>query len=76
MIDALRAVLLYRVDLIDYESEVLGPYELPEDRDEMPAFIRSLRETMVDRLAQRRGGGPPAFRRGEGKTEGLPSKSA
>jgi len=47
--------LLYRVHLIDYESEVLGPYEIPENRDEIPAFIRSVRETIVSRLAERRG---------------------
>jgi 1-acyl-sn-glycerol-3-phosphate acyltransferase len=52
--------LLYRIHLIDYESEVLGPYEIPESRDEIPAFVRSLRETIVRRLAERRGEAPPS----------------
>jgi 1-acyl-sn-glycerol-3-phosphate acyltransferase len=51
--------LLWRVHLIDYESEVLGPYEIPEARDEVPAFAGSLRERIVSRLAERRGGAPP-----------------
>jgi 1-acyl-sn-glycerol-3-phosphate acyltransferase len=63
--------LLYRVHLIDYESEVLGPHEVPENRDEIPAFILSIRETIVRRLAERRGEGT-----GEGKSEALPLKSA
>jgi 1-acyl-sn-glycerol-3-phosphate acyltransferase len=47
--------LLWRVHLIDYESEVMGPYEIPEARDEIPAFVHSLRERILDRLAERRG---------------------
>ncbi len=58
------ADLLWRVHLIDCESEVLGPYEIPESRDAIPAFIRSLRETIVNRLSQRRREMPAADRRG------------
>ena len=46
--------LLYRVHLIDYESEVLGPFELPEDPGELPAFIEWARATIVERIAERR----------------------
>jgi hypothetical protein len=53
------ADLLYRVHLIDYESEVLGPYELPEDLGEVAAFIHSIRETIVRRLDERRRAKPP-----------------
>jgi len=53
------ADLLYRVHLIDYESEVLGPYELPEDLGEVSAFIHSIRETIVRRLDERRRARPP-----------------
>jgi hypothetical protein len=48
--------LLHRIHLIDYESEVLGPFEIPADRDDIPAFIQKLRETIVTRLEERRGG--------------------
>jgi len=47
--------LLYRVHLIDYESEILGPFELPEDPAELPAFIQWARNTIVERIAERRG---------------------
>ena len=49
------ADLLFRVHLIDYESEVLGPFEIPEDRRRDPGVHPTLRETIVERLAERRG---------------------
>jgi 1-acyl-sn-glycerol-3-phosphate acyltransferase len=83
--------LLWRVHLIDHTSEVLGPYEIPENPDEIPAFIRSLRETIVTRLAERRGevaaltpcapfprdsGGPTGGSDPEEESEDLPPKGA
>ena len=47
--------LLWRMHLIDYTSEVLGPYEIPESHDEISAFIRFLRGTIANRLAESRG---------------------
>jgi hypothetical protein len=35
-------------------GKVLGPCEIAENRDQIPAFIHSLRETIVSRLAERR----------------------
>ena len=39
------------------ESEILGPYEIPEDPAEIPAFIQWARETIVGRLKERRAAG-------------------
>jgi 1-acyl-sn-glycerol-3-phosphate acyltransferase len=50
--------LFHRIHLIDYESEVLGPFEVPEDQEKIPAFIQQLRETIVRRLEERRSGPP------------------
>ncbi len=51
--------LLFRVHLIDACSEVLGPFEPPQDPGARPAFVRMLRDTLVARLAEvRRGTGP------------------
>lgn len=36
------------------ETEVLGRFEPPEDRDELPAFVDGLRDTMVAHLARMR----------------------
>jgi 1-acyl-sn-glycerol-3-phosphate acyltransferase len=47
--------LLHRLHLIDAYSEVLGPYEIPEDPEEIPAFIERCREIIVGRLAELRG---------------------
>jgi 1-acyl-sn-glycerol-3-phosphate acyltransferase len=47
--------LLHSVHLIDYESEILGPFEIPEDPAEIPAFIQWTREIIVNRLEERRG---------------------
>jgi len=51
--------LLFRVHWIDAYSEVLGPFEPPQDPAERPAFVRMLRDTLVARLAElRREAGP------------------
>jgi 1-acyl-sn-glycerol-3-phosphate acyltransferase len=77
--------LLYRVHLLDAYSEVLGPLEIPEDAGEIPAFIARCREVIVGRLAELRGGGPPAAGSeggseaeagGNGESEGRPPNSA
>jgi 1-acyl-sn-glycerol-3-phosphate acyltransferase len=53
------ADLLFRVHLIDAYSEVLGPFEPPQDPAARPAFVRMLRDTLVARLDElRRGEGP------------------
>jgi 1-acyl-sn-glycerol-3-phosphate acyltransferase len=46
--------LLHSVHLIDYESEILGPFEIPEDPEQVPAFLEWTRETIVKRLQERR----------------------
>lgn len=46
--------LLFRVHLIDARSEVLGPFEPPQDPAARPGFVRMLRDTLVARLAERR----------------------
>ncbi|MCG6920767.1 MAG: 1-acyl-sn-glycerol-3-phosphate acyltransferase [Acidobacteria bacterium] len=50
--------LLCRVHLLDAYSEVLGPFESPEDPDEIPAFIERCRDIIVARLAELRGHDP------------------
>lgn len=52
--------LLWRIHLIDYDSEVLGPYEIPADSAEIPGFIKQVRETIIEHLEERRGGPPRA----------------
>jgi 1-acyl-sn-glycerol-3-phosphate acyltransferase len=52
------ADLLFRVHLIDAHSEVLGPFAPPAEAERLPEFIKSLRETLVRRLAEIRGGTP------------------
>ena len=53
------ADLLFRVHRIDAYSEVLGPFEPPQDPAARPAFVRMLRDTLVARLDElRRGEGP------------------
>jgi len=52
--------LLFRVHLIDAYSEVLGPFTPPEDPEERTAFVRGLRDTLVEALARHRSGTPPA----------------
>jgi 1-acyl-sn-glycerol-3-phosphate acyltransferase len=56
------ADLLFRVHLIDARSEVMGPFAAPDDVAKLPEFIRGLRGTLVDRLAELRAGEalPPA----------------
>jgi len=51
------ADLLFRASLIDTHSEVLGPFDPPEDAAELGEFIRELRATLVARLAEARGNG-------------------
>jgi 1-acyl-sn-glycerol-3-phosphate acyltransferase len=50
--------LLYRVHLMDAFSEVLGPYEIPKDPEQIPAFIDRCREIVVRRLGELRGDVP------------------
>lgn len=52
--------LLFRVHLIDAYSEVLGPFTPPEDPEELAAFVRGLRERLVEALARHRSGMPSA----------------
>jgi 1-acyl-sn-glycerol-3-phosphate acyltransferase len=47
--------LFYRTHLIDARSEVLGPFEVPEDPDAIPAFIDWCRERIVHHQAEMRG---------------------
>jgi 1-acyl-sn-glycerol-3-phosphate acyltransferase len=54
------ADLLFRVHLIDASSDVAGPFEPPSDDAALPEFIAGLRQTLVDRLAERRAAAPPA----------------
>lgn len=42
------------VGKIKGETEVLGPFESPADPDALPAFVESLRETMIAHLAHMR----------------------
>jgi len=44
--------LLFRVHQIDAVSEVIGPFEPPEDPAETPEFLKGLRQRLVDRLAE------------------------
>jgi 1-acyl-sn-glycerol-3-phosphate acyltransferase len=48
------ADLLFRVHLIDAVSEVIGPFEPPQQPDELPAFVHGLRDTLGVRLAEMR----------------------
>ncbi len=48
------ADLLFRVHLIDAVSEVIGPFEPPQQPDELPAFVHGLRDTLATRLAELR----------------------
>jgi 1-acyl-sn-glycerol-3-phosphate acyltransferase len=52
--------LLFRVHLIDAYAEVLGPFEPPSDPAQRPAFIQTLRNTLVARLEAHRASGPHA----------------
>jgi 1-acyl-sn-glycerol-3-phosphate acyltransferase len=46
--------LLFRVHWIDAYSEVLGPFTAPVDPAERTAFVRGLRDTLVEALARHR----------------------
>jgi 1-acyl-sn-glycerol-3-phosphate acyltransferase len=50
--------LLFRVHEIDALSEVMGPLEPPEDAGQLPAFVRELRQRLIDRMAEVRAGAP------------------
>jgi 1-acyl-sn-glycerol-3-phosphate acyltransferase len=43
---------LFGLHQIDAYSEVFGPFDPPEDPAELPAFIKRLRDMIVDRLRQ------------------------
>ena len=45
---------VFGVSKIQGETVVLGPFEPPADREELPAFVDMLRNTMIERLAQMR----------------------
>jgi 1-acyl-sn-glycerol-3-phosphate acyltransferase len=45
---------IFRVHLMDGWSEVVGRFDPPEDDDDLPAFIQSLRDVIVERLAAHR----------------------
>jgi 1-acyl-sn-glycerol-3-phosphate acyltransferase len=53
------ADLLFRVHLIDAQSEVMGPFEPPADDARLPEFIQGLRQTLVTRLAEIRADSAP-----------------
>ena len=46
--------LLFRVHLIDSRSEVIGPWEMPEDPTQVRAFINGSREAIRERLREMR----------------------
>lgn len=48
---------LFNLPLVDARSEVLGPFEPPQDPEEIPAFVHGLREAIVARLREMRAGG-------------------
>lgn len=66
--------------MIHAQTEVLGPFEIPENPEELAAFIDRCRDTIVRRLAELRGGphaptgsSPVA---GNGESEGRALKGA
>jgi 1-acyl-sn-glycerol-3-phosphate acyltransferase len=48
--------LLFRVHLIDAYAEVMGPFDPPEDPEQLPAFLAGLRERVTERLEEHRRG--------------------
>jgi 1-acyl-sn-glycerol-3-phosphate acyltransferase len=48
---------LFNLPLVDARSEVLGPFEPPADKAEIPAFLQGLRERIAARLTEMRTGG-------------------
>jgi 1-acyl-sn-glycerol-3-phosphate acyltransferase len=46
--------LLFRVHVVDADSEVLGPWEPPADAAQLPEFVQGLREAIANRLADLR----------------------
>jgi len=45
---------LFRLHLIDAWSAVYGPFEIPEDKAQIPAFIEHLRREIIRRLEEHR----------------------
>jgi 1-acyl-sn-glycerol-3-phosphate acyltransferase len=45
---------LFRIHLIDAWSAAYGPFEIPEDKAEIPAFIEHLRQEIIRRLEEHR----------------------
>ncbi|MCG6926887.1 MAG: 1-acyl-sn-glycerol-3-phosphate acyltransferase [Acidobacteria bacterium] len=45
---------LFRLHLVDAWSGAYGPFEVPEDKAEIPAFVESLREEIIRRLEEHR----------------------
>jgi 1-acyl-sn-glycerol-3-phosphate acyltransferase len=45
---------LFQIHWIDAWSAVYGPYEIPEDEDDVPAFVERLRTEIVSRLTEHR----------------------
>ncbi len=45
---------LFGIHLIDAWSAAYGPFEIPEDKAEIPAFVEHLREEIIRRLAEHR----------------------
>jgi 1-acyl-sn-glycerol-3-phosphate acyltransferase len=64
--------LLYRTHLIDARSEVLGPFEIPENPDAIPGFIEGCRDRIIRHQAEMRGEAPApgVSPRGEPAPEG------
>ncbi len=48
---------LFNLPLVDARSEVLGPFEAPADKEEIPAFLQGLRDRIAARLREMRTGG-------------------
>jgi len=44
--------LLFRVHQIDAYSEVMGPFDPPGDPEDIPKFLKQIRQRLVDRLAE------------------------
>ena len=47
---------IFRLNLMDGWTAVVGRFDPPEADSELPAFIEGLRETIVERLAAHRAG--------------------
>jgi 1-acyl-sn-glycerol-3-phosphate acyltransferase len=47
---------LFNLPLVDARSEVLGPFDPPREGDELPAFLKRMREEIAARLREMRAG--------------------